>query len=585
VLARVCRALVLILVAGFITGPSALAQSESNGNGEDQFRFVEVQIEPEELTAGSVATVRFAIEDQYGNSVSGLRASGILRPPSTAQDTAPPPPALTSIGRELSEPGQYEVNVALNNSGRWWIEVRVDDDYGRIARYDHFTVVDSHDEPPPATTSDPIFLRANDWDRYFRIDPDTGSVTTLDGAHLFQVGDRWWIGEVRMQERGSISQEYGGTWRLHVNLRDALNGNDLTTINLGNVRANVFSGSASDPAIATAMSIAPDGSAIYIYWARQLGDGWVAHLVEADPLTGEIRNERTLNGAISSNGFWAEIYLRDDDNLVVAEQVVELASVSGYRLTVVDRHSLNTVSQLRQVDAREDPLTHCMLAYPGPIGHIAGDEEKRYAVCSPPEDEFERALVAWDPLTGEPAYARDLSEIVDSDPDHIEGIAEPGASTFYAVDTHTMEIAEVDLSSGNSIRSHSLLPEDDDDPSTLDRFFDWVFGSSTEEPAESEPHESGIAISPDGSTLYVIANPPGREPGILVIDTANLEIVNSLKTGEQVDAITATHDGRLIAIQRNNGADADEITVLDRDGNIYVSFTLPGQLDMLGARR
>jgi hypothetical protein len=585
VLARMCRALILILVAGFVTGSSALAETHSDGNGEAPLRFVDVQIEPEELSAGSVATVRFAIEDQFGNSVSGLRASGALRPPSTAQDTTPPPPALTSIGRELSEPGYYEVSVALNQSGRWWIEVRVDDEYGRFARYDHFTVVNSLDETPPSATSDPIFLRADDWDHYFRIDPDTGSVTSLEGGNLFQIGDRWWIGNVRIQERGSISSDYGGTWRMHVDLRDALSGNDLTTIDLGNVRANVFSGSADDPAIATAMTIAPDGSAIYVYWARQLGEGWVAHLVEADPLTGEIRNERMLNGAISSNGFWAELYLRDDGNLVIAEQVVELASVSGYRLSIVDRHSLEIVSQIRQTDAREDPLTHCMLAYPGPIGRVAGEAEKRYAVCSPPQDELERALVTWDPLTGEPAYTRDLADVVDSDPDHVEGIADPSESTFYAVNTYSMAIAEVDLNSGESIRMHSLLPDEDDDPSTLDRFFDWVFGMSTDEAVEPESTDSGIAISPDGQTLYVVANPPGRDPGILVIDTENLEIVNSLMSGEHVEGITATHDGRLIVIQRENGSVADEVTVLDRDGNTYVSFTLPGQLDVLGARR
>lgn len=584
-LARYFRALVLILVAGFFAGSSVHAATDPENDPGASLRFVDVEIGPEEPAVGTVATVRFSIEDQLGNAVSGLRASGVLRPPSTAQDVAPPDPTLTTIGRELSEPGRYEVNVALNQQGRWWIEVRVDDENGPLARYDHFTVVDESEQTPAATTSEPIFLRGADWDAFYRIDPDTGSVATLEGGNIFQVGDRWWLAEIRLQERGSISNEFGGTWRLHVDLQDAINGNELATINLGDVRANVFNGSLDDPAIATAMTIAPDGSAIYIYWARQLGEGWVASLVEADPLTGEVRNERMINGAVASNGFWAEIYLRDDGRLLIAEQVVELASLSGYRITLIDRENLETVSQFRRTDAREDPLTHCILAYPGPIGSVAGDEARRYSVCSPPERESERELLIWDPIAGEPAYTVDLGTIVNSDPDFANGIASPDKSTFYAVNTRTLEIAEINLETGEITRQRNLLPVEEQDPSTIDRFFDWVFGSSDEQTAEQEEIESGITISPDGQTLYVIANPEGREPGILAIDTGNLEIINSLKTGERVDGIATTSDGRVVVIQRENGATADEVTVLDRDGNTYVALTLPGRSDMPGIRR
>jgi DNA-binding beta-propeller fold protein YncE len=583
--ARLIRALVLILVAGMVTAPDALAETELDEAAGNSMRFVDVEIEPDEPIAGSVATVRFTIEDEYGNAITGLRASGLLRAPSTIEDDSPPSPSVTTIGRELSEPGRYEVAVALNQSGRWWLEVRVNNEIGQIARYDHFTTVDAIDEPVPATTSDPIFLRGDGWDAFYRIDPDTGSVAELDGMNLFEIGDRWWIANFTMQERGNVSSNFGGTWRLSVELRDAITGNGLTRINLGDVRANVYGGSTNDPAIATAMTIADDGSAAYIYWARQLGDGWVSHIVEADPLTGEVRNDQVLNGAISSNGFWAEIYLREDGQVLVAEQVVELASVSGYRLTLLERGSLDVVEQFRRTDAREDPLTHCILPYPGPVGEISGDQGHRFSLCSPPDREAERALLVWDPVTGEPESTIELDDLTNPDSGYTDGVASPTKSTFYAVNTRSLQIAEIDLADREVIRERNMLPDEGDDSSTIDRFFDWVFGSSSEPTEDSTSVEPGVAISPGGETLYVIANPENREPGIMVVDVETLEIIDSLKTGEPVDGLITTSDGRIVVIQHGENGDGDSVTVLDQDGNTRVSFTLPGRSDVAGIRQ
>jgi outer membrane protein assembly factor BamB len=582
--ARMFRALVLILVTGVLFAPSDRAASSGADSAGMRFSNVEFSHD-DELTAGSVATIQFTIEDGDGSPVTGLRASGLLRAPSTAQDDSPPSPTLTTIGRELGDPGRYEVAVALNQPGRWWIEVRVDNGSGQIARYDHFAIVDAVDQLQPATTSDPVFLRGDDWDAFYRVDPNTGSVATLEGADIFQVGDRWWIADIDLQQRGSISSEYGGSWRLTVELRDAINGSELTSINLGDVRANVYSGSQNDPAIATALSVAPDGSAMYIYWARQLGEGWIGHLAEVDPLTGEVRNERVINGAISSNGFWAEIYLRDDGRVVVAEQVVEMAAVSGYRLSIIERGTLETIAQYRRTDAREDPLTHCILAYPGPIGSVSGDDGNRYSLCSPPEIESDRALLIWDPLNAQAEHVVRLDELIREESEFTDGIASPDGTTFYAVNTRTMRIAEIDLATGEVLRERNLLPDDEEDPSTLDRFFDWVFGSTGQTATASPAVESGVTISPDGETLFVAANPEDREPGIMVVDISDLEIINSLKTGEVVDGLLSTPDGRVVVIQRDNGENGDSLTVLDKDGSTFVSFTLPGYTDIVGARQ
>ena len=71
----------------------------------------------------------------------------------------------------------------------------------------------------------------------------------------------------------------------------------------------------------------------------------------------------------------------------------------------------------------------------------------------------------------------------------------------------------------------------------------------------------------------------------MVIDLEHLEIINSLKTGESVDGLTSTADGRIVVIQRESNGGGDAITVLDREGSIWVSFTLPGRSDIVGARR
>lgn len=585
--ARLIRALVLILVAGIISAQNTFAESDfDNGAGDgDALRFVDVQIEPDDPTAGSVATVRFSLEDSSGTPVSGLSPTGVLRAPSTIEDDSPPAPAVTTIGRELADPGRYEVSLALNKPGRWWIEVRVEDELRQIGRYDHFIVVDSGDEPVPAKTEDPVFLRGDEWEAFFRVDPDTGSVAELEGDNLFEVADRWWIADFVKQERGSVSREYGGTWRLSLELRDALSGSLLTTINLDDVRANVYRGSLGDPAIATAVTIAEDGSAAYVYWARQLGDGWIGKLVEADPLTGEVRNEQMINGAISSNGFWAEIYLRSDGQVLLAEQVVELASVSGYRLTLLERGSLEIVEQYRRTDAREDPLTHCVLAYPGPVGEIANEQGSRFSLCSLPGQDSDRSLLIWNPATGDVEQRVELDGIADDEPGFTNGIVSPDNSVFYAVNSRSLRVAEIDLNSGEILRERTVLPDEDDDASTLDRFFDWVFGASEESSDDSTPVEPGVAISPDGETLYVLANPENRESGIMVVDVADLEVVDTLKTGEAIDGLLTTDDGRIVVVQRNDDIDGDLVTVLDQGGEPLVSLTLPGRSDVVGIRR
>src|SRR5699024_1587245 len=134
---------------------------------------------------------------------------------------------------------------------------------------------------------------------YYRVDPQTGSVVTLEGDELFRVGDRWWLANIRMDSKGSVSREYGGTWTLQIDLMDAIDGTDVATIDLGEIRANVFSGSREDPAIASSLAVSDDGASVYVYWARQLGEGWLARVAKVNTATGELQEQRILNGAVS----------------------------------------------------------------------------------------------------------------------------------------------------------------------------------------------------------------------------------------------------------------------------------------------
>jgi hypothetical protein len=582
--ARSIGALILALTVAVLVSPAASAETPTPEPESTAWRFVDVEVMPQDPTVGQIATVRFSIEDENGNLVTGLRATGMLRAPSTAYDATPPSPILTTIGRELNDPGRYEIAVALNHQGRWWIEIRVEDQSGNEARYDHFAIVDPIDDPAPATVSDPLFLRGDQWDSFFRVDPETGAVATLDGDELFRVGDRWWVAETVIQRRGTVSNEYGGTWRLTFNLRDAIDGADVSSIEIGDIRANVFSGSDRNPAISTAITIAPDGSAVYAYWARQLGEGWLGYLAVADPATGEILERRIINGAISSNGFWAELYLLDDQHIVVAEQVVELATVSGYRLTLATRDTLETRAQYRRTDARDDPLTHCMLTYPGPVGTVQGSLGNRYSLCSPPDAEHDVALVVWSPITGQPVHTVELENIAGADSLYADGVASPDGSSFYAVNTRTMHIAEIDMISGDIVREKALLP-DDADPSTLDRFFEWVFGAWSNPSVAAGTVEPSVTISHDGTLLYAVNRPEGGEPGVLVVDLEELEIVNNLISGQQVDGLVATVDGRIAVIERGNGSDGDTVTIMDSDGSAHLSLVLPGRSDVIGSRR
>jgi hypothetical protein len=581
--ARAFRLVIVALALSLLLTPVAAQSIDEN----DAWQFSDLAVTPNEYTVGQVVRASFTMRDAGDQPVSGLRASAILRAPSNANDWEPPIPILTTVGRELPDPGRYEVSIALNQAGRWWLEIRVEDENGDRARYDHFLIVESGAELPPATTERPLFLRGDDWDAYYRVDPATGSVSTIAGQDLLHVGDRWWVAETRLERRGVVSPDYGGTWRLRFHLTDAINGDTVTTIDAGEIRASVYPGSQREPAIATSLAAAPDGGAIYLYWARQLGEGWLSYVAIADPATGEIRHQRLLQGAITGTGFWAQIDLMTGGGqLVVAEQIVRFASVSGYRLSVLDSETLDTVVEYRRADARNDPLTHCMVTYPGPVGVLAGDLGYRYGLCSPPEASADLSLVVWNPMAGQAVHQIDLGEVARENASFVDGVASHDGRSFYAVNTRTLTVAEIDMLSGSIVREARLVPEPED-PSTWDRIFDWFFGSFTPTGAAAAgTFEPSLSIDPEGRYLYVLARAEGETgDGIWIIDLDTFEPVDRLMAGQTIDGIVATSNGQIAVIQRGANATGDEVIIIDHEGETHLTFYLPGRSDVIGSRR
>ena len=157
---------------------------------------------------------------------------------------------------------------------------------------------------------------------------------------------------------------YGGRWQFTVSVKDGVTGASISTIDLGAIRASVFIGSTDQPAVATAIALSPDGRRLYVYWARQLGQGWLAWIATADPSTGDVLQQRMLQGSITADSTWARVDVTPDGSqIVVSEQIVRSTSITGYRLTTLDANSLVTVEQFRRSSAPNDPLTHCLIPY------------------------------------------------------------------------------------------------------------------------------------------------------------------------------------------------------------------------------
>ncbi|HET7037605.1 MAG TPA: hypothetical protein VFI42_18105 [Thermomicrobiaceae bacterium] len=570
--------------------PPALADSIATPSPTSDWRIGDVSLTPEAPAAGDVATVRFSVRDTQGAPVPHLSVSAKLRTADTAHGDAPADPILTTTGHELPAPGSYEVLVAVNETGSWWLDI-VASDALRQASFSRLLTVDPVKPPTtPANDQDPVFLRGDALGAYYRLDPRTGSVARLSGEGVSQAGGAWWITAVHLTPNADPDPLYGGSWELQVSFADALRGQRISSVDLGAIRAGVYVGSSDQPAIATAVALAPDGAHAYVYWSRQLGAGWTSWVALVDPRTGVVLRTRLLTGGIVADGEFARLAVSDDSRqLLIAEQVIQGAQAAGYRLTRLDADTLETLSQVRRTGAGDDPLATCVIPYPGPVGALPGSDTTFYSLCTP-TGSSDPALVIWDAVSGSVVHRVDLGALAGGAASFVDGVATPDGRRFYAVNTVTRQVAEIDLGQGQLQRTVSFGPDPKvQSPSNWNRFFDWLLGMVAPPAAAGVLIEHGVAIAPDGSALYVVSpaktGSGGYGDGVWEVDSQTLQATRHLLTGQPVAGVVVAPHGRLAVIASDQESDDSQISLVQPDGQVVISLTLPDDLSAtIGAR-
>ncbi|MBX6341441.1 MAG: hypothetical protein IRY97_03210, partial [Thermomicrobiaceae bacterium] len=548
---RVLRLPVIALILALVSASAVHAQGLETPAPQSGWRFADVTVDPRFPTAGQVTTVSFTVEDEAGRPIPGLAVSADLRAPTTAYGADPPEPILTTTGTPAGAPGRYQVTLPLNEVGRWWAEIQVDDSHGGRAHLNEFLLVDPSAGPTAAPSSEPLFLPADAWGAFYRLDPRTGSIVTLAGQEVIHAGGRWWLTDTQLEPKGSVSVRSGGTWRLRVDLTDGLTGKRVSQVDLGDVAASVYVGSADQPAIATALAFAPDASRLYLYWARQVGDEWRAQLAAVNPATGEVVARRALPGTLLGDGVWARLDLTPDGStLIVAEQVVHAAAVSGFRIQLLRTDSLDLTIEHRLVDGSADPLTNCLLPYPGTTGPVAGSTGLRYALCSPTGHAAGIAVVTWDPVAGSVVSVVDLGRLGAGDPYYVDGALAADGRHFFVANALSHRIAEIDLLAGTVVREAAI--GDQGEPSTWSRLRNWLFGLVRGEARAGVLLDADLALSPDGRELYLVsaAGSGDAGDGIWVIDTATLHPTGHLLASESVSGLAVAPSGDLAVVRR-----------------------------------
>lgn len=545
------------------------------------WHFADVVLSNSAPSLGDVESVRFTVLDASGAPVSGLDVQATLNAPPDSGTTTVTAPILSTVGRSLDVPGQYEVSLALNQPGQWVIRIEAKSSLGN-ARLSQVVSVDPKPDGTLPEIRNPVFLQADSWGTVYRLDPTTGSVASFAGGDVVHAGNRWWMTDSRLVPLETPSPLYGGRWQLTVSVKDGITGEPISTISLGTIRASVSIGSTDQPAVATAITLSPDGTRAYLYWARQLGQGWLAWVATADPSTGAVLQQRMLPGSISADSTWARLDVTPGgQQIIVSEQIVRSTSITGYRLTTLDAQSLATVDQFRRSVAPDDPLTHCLIPYRGPTGPVLGEGSLRYSLCSPSPSSQNVALVTWNPLTGSVTHEVDLSSIASSTPLYVDGVSSPDGRLFYAVNTSAQQIAEIDMTAGKITRQSdfSMSNQQSPDQSPINRFMKWLLGAVAPNAMAGVLIRPGVTIAPDGSSLYLVAPTTSSSDstgnGIWVLNTTSLRVTNHILSDETVAGVVVAPDGQLAVVRKGSDGHMDEISVVRPNGQAVMSLALP----------
>jgi nitrogen fixation protein FixH len=579
-LGRALRLLTILLLALASTAFGAKTEAAPSAAAAT-WHFADIELSNDSPALGDVEAVRFAVVSASGATVPGLQVEATLNRPRSGDTAGPMEPILSTIGHELTTAGHYEVSLALNQPGQWAIEITARDSSGSAQLTRVISVNAQPDGSAPAI-DDPDFLPAEAWGTVYRLDPTTGSVASLNGGAVVHAGGRWWMTDTQLVPLITLDPLYGGRWQFTVSLSDGVTGQSVSPVDLGAIRASVFIGSTDQPAIATAVAMAPDGKTVYIYWARQLGQGWLAWVARADPLSGKLLQQRMLQGAIAADSTWAQLDVTPDGTqLIVSEQVVQSTTITGYRLTTLDAASLDTVEEFRRTNAPDDPLTQCLIPYRGETGPVLDNGALRYSLCSPTDNSQDVALVTWNPLSGSVSHLTDLSSLAGANPLYVDGVASPDGHSFYAVNTVAQQIAEVNLTNGAIVKqtAFSTVDQQNANPSPLDRLKHWLLGEIAPAARAGILIQPGVNIAPDGGSLYLVSptstSGHAAGDGIWVLDTTSLRVTSHILSGQTIAGMVVTPDGRLAVVHLGQDGKADEISIVKPDGRPVVSLALP----------
>lgn len=533
------------------------------------WRFVDVAAEPRTPLVGDLFTLAFTVLDEGGEPVSGLSVVAALREPVRAYNQPQPPPAVVVRGEARERPGRYLLRIPLNAAGRWWIDVTVESPDGQRRTFSRFVEVAARYRVPPVEGRALVFFAGQRWQTFYRVDASTGLTWLLGGEDVVRAGDRWLLIERRTTPLTRVTQVYGGRWSLSLLATDAQTGERVVSVGLGEVRAAVQGGSSTAPALVSAVTVDPTGEHLYVYWSRQLGQGWYADLATVSLATGTVVTEQHLPGALLGDRVVPQLAVSPDGGaLVVAEQVVRVAAGSGYRLSVLRAGDLEVEATHRAPGELMMPWVGCPMTYPGTSGLAGGAVLRWFALCT---SDAGTALFLWDPREGRVTHQVDLSELAPGGP-----ALAFGGHVAYAVASWPPEAVEIDLLTGEVRRARSRTAGEQS-PSPIERIIRWLVGAVVADARAAPQASRWVGVDPEAGRLYVVAPVVGSEgfgDGIWVIDTRSLTVVDRWLEGRPLVAVTVAGDGTVVAVERA-GDGPDRALILDADGRVALSVALP----------
>ncbi len=558
--------LVVFLCSGLLAGATPAA-----ADGKAGWRFVDVAVEPAAPRAGDLLALAFTVLDEAGQPVSDLAVTGMLRAPITAYDQRPPPPTAVVRGQASGPPGRYRVQLPLNAPGRWWVDIELSAADGRRDRLSRFVEAGPRFRVPATESHDLVFLRGERWQTYYRLDPATGLVALLGGEEVLRAGQRWLVAERRLSSVGRVSPVYGGRWNLSLLLTDAQTGERAGEVQLGQVRAAVQGGSASTPALVSALVPDPNGIRLYVYWAWKLGQGWNAQIAAVELAGGNVVVARELPGALQGDRVVPQLAVTENgEYLVLAEQVVRVAPGSQYRLSVLSTAELEIEASHR---SSASARAGCPITYPGLSGLASGPELRWFTLCA--SDGAGPVLLLWDPRAGHVVQQVDLAELKTSQP----AVATDGR-TLFAVALWTPRVVAIDLSTGEVRRAQPAALDGEREDSPIRRIIRWLIGAVAPGARAATQPSRWVVADPDGQRLYAVAPVGGAQSfgdGVWVLDTKSLTVVDRWLVGHPIVAVTVTSRGKVVAIERSETA-GERALILDAGGEIEKAVALPGPI-------